>query len=128
MPNHFLKLSSNCRLVFRIRFVMQRVAPPKVELLVCFAMLGKLNTKDRLTRLNIINNLDVNCVLCSEQEESIDHLFFACKCAWRPWWLSKWKVPWVMHNNPRCAFESWLEVKLNKRQKKQWCVCFFGVI
>ena len=42
------------------------VAPAKVELLVCFVILWKLNK-------------DVKCVLCNEHDESIEYLFFTCK-------------------------------------------------
>ena len=41
-----------------------KMAPPKVEMLVWFMLLGKLNTKDQLARLNIIiSNSDVNCLV-----------------------------------------------------------------
>ena len=60
-----------------------KVVPPKVELLVYFVVLGKLNIKDRLSRLNIINNVDVNCVLCNDHEESLKHFFFSCNYAWQ---------------------------------------------
>ena len=53
-----------------------KVAPPKVELLAWFVILGKLNSKDRLARLNITSNGDTLCVLCNEQKESIEHFFF----------------------------------------------------
>ena len=70
------------------------VAPPKVELLIWFVILGKLNMKDRILRLNIVSSLDVKYVLCNEHEESIEYLFFTCKYAWELWssFLSKWEV------------------------------------
>ena len=33
-----------------------------------------------------------------------------------------------MPTDPRCAFESWIDMNLNKNQKKKWCVCFFVVV
>ena len=65
--------------------VWKSVAPPKAELLVCFALLGRLNTKDRLIRLNIINNSDIKCVLCNELPEDVNHLFFSCHSTWQIW-------------------------------------------
>ena len=62
-----------------------KVAPAKVEMFVWFLVLGKLNTKDRLVHLNVIDSANVNCVLCNEHEESIQHLFFSCKVAWLLW-------------------------------------------
>ena len=56
-----------------------KMAPPKVEMLVWFLVLGKLNTKDRLAQLNIIiSNGDVSCVLCNSHVESLGHLFVSC--------------------------------------------------
>ena len=52
-----------------------KMAPPKVELLVWFLVLGKLNTKDKLISLNIIPTSEGNCVNCGEHVESIGHLF-----------------------------------------------------
>ena len=97
-----------------------------MELLIWFVILGKLNTKDRILRLNIISNLDIECVLCKEHEESIEHLFFTSKYAWEmsSSCLRKWQVDWVMPKDPRSAFESWLEIKLSKSQKRQSCSCF----
>ena len=54
-----------------------KIAPPKVELLVWFLVLGKLNTKDRFASFNIINGAETMCVLCNEKEECIKHLFFS---------------------------------------------------
>ena len=106
------------------------VAPPKVEMLVWFMVLGKLNTKDHLAWLNIINNDTMCCVLCNNHEESIEHLFFSCKYAWQLWCtcFKKWMVNWAMLVDARSAFESWIVLKLSKSQRKQWCVCFFAMI
>ena len=62
-----------------------KMAPPKVELLVWFLVLGKLNTKDRLISLNIIPASEGKCVLCGEHVESIGHLFFSCNYSWKLW-------------------------------------------
>ena len=93
-------------------------------------ILGKLNTKDRLARLNIISNGDILYVLCNEQEESIEHLFFSCRHAWNLWCscMNRWNMKWVLPSNSRIAFDSWLAVSLGRMQKKQWDVCFFTVI
>lgn len=93
-----------------------KIAPPKVELLVWFVVLGKLNTKDRLASLNIIDGAETMCVLCTEQEECIEHLIFSSKYAWQLWCfcLNIWKVDWVMHADRRSAFESWIDIKLSK--------------
>lgn len=40
------------------------------------AIMGQLLTKDRMGWLNI--NMNLRCVLCNFENESYDHLFFAC--------------------------------------------------
>ena len=99
-------------------------------MLVWFLVLGKLNTMDWLASYNLLNGAEKTCVLCNEKEECIQHLFFSCKYAWQLWCscLSKWKVDWVMPTDPRSAFESWIDVRLSKNEKKKWCVCFFTVV
>ena len=60
-----------------------KMAPRKVELLVWFLVLGKLNNKDWLVKMNIIPVGDVNCILCNRHEESIEHLFSSCDYSWK---------------------------------------------
>ena len=33
-----------------------------------------------------------------------------------------------MLSDPRIAFESWINVRLSKYQKKKWCICFFSMV
>ena len=102
--------------------VWKSVAPLKAELLVWFVLLGRLNTNDRLSRLDIINNFDVKCVLCNDLPEEVDHLFFTCQFTWRIWsaCCEKWGLKWVMPNDPRLAYESWLGVGCRKSQRRKW--------
>ena len=55
---------------------------------------------------------------------------FSCKLAWEMWCscLARWNIAWVMPIEPRSAFESWLDVNMNKKQKKQWRSCSFEVV
>ena len=57
--------------------VWKGVAPPKTELLVWFVLIGRLNTRDRLIRMNFIDGSNDKCVLCDEFSENISHLFFS---------------------------------------------------
>ena len=45
-----------------------KIAPPKVEMLVWFLVLGKLNTKDRLASFNIINGAKTIGYLCGPKK------------------------------------------------------------
>ena len=109
--------------------VWRSLTPPKSELLLWFLMVGKLNTLDRLKRFNIRPDMDSICVLCKQEEESINHLFCYCPFTWNVWSavLSWWGVTWVFPNSPRLAFESWIGVKGTKEQKKCWISWFYVV-
>ena len=110
--------------------VWKGVAPPKVELLLWFILLGRLNTKDRLLWLNILPADNYRCVICNEGEESISHLFFTCNFAWRVWscCCDWWGLTWVIHSDPRSNFESWTAIKCSKNQRKMWLSCFYVII
>ena len=60
-------------------------APPKVELMVWFAILGRLCTKDRLKKINLLHGDNFRCVFCGVMEESNDYLFIHCMFTWKIW-------------------------------------------
>ena len=74
--------------------VWRSLTPPKSKLLLLFLMIGKLNTKDRLQRLNFMQGLESTCALCKVGTESIEHLFCYCPFTWKVWCslLSWWGV------------------------------------
>ena len=61
------------------------VAHPGAKLVVWFAMIGRLKTKDLLHKLHIIQDADLRCVFCNDAVESIDHLFVECYFSWQVW-------------------------------------------
>ncbi|XP_029146965.1 uncharacterized protein [Arachis hypogaea] len=60
------------------RTVWKGLVLPRVELFVWFALIGRVNTKDRLSRFGIISQEDVTCVLCNNEVEDVYHLFLGC--------------------------------------------------
>ena len=101
--------------------------PPKVEILTWFVLLGRVNTKDRLNRLGIIPQDQINCSLCKNYVENQDHLFYSCEYAWYLWcfWLKKWNISWVFPVDQKSNFESWMQIKLRGPRKKGWWIAFF---
>ena len=84
------------------KMVWKGLAPPRVELLVWFILLGRLNTKDRLCRFNYIVAEDSLCVFCTNDQETISHLFFTCPFAWRFWHncMNWWDIQFCYPNLP----------------------------
>jgi len=65
--------------------VWQKLVPPKVELMVWLALLGKLNTKDNLLRKGIIPAALNKCTFCQVHAEDIDHLLVTCSVTSAVW-------------------------------------------
>lgn len=57
---------------------------PKVSCCLCRAVHDRLKTRDKLLSFGM--NVDPECVLCKEQAESRDRLFFKC-----PYSIFIWK-------------------------------------
>ncbi|XP_015964835.1 uncharacterized protein LOC107494201 [Arachis duranensis] len=61
------------------------LVPPRIELFGLFVLLGRINTKERLTRLGVIIHSDNICVLCHKGVETVEHLFLRCEVTWQVW-------------------------------------------
>ncbi|KAL4293400.1 hypothetical protein AHAS_Ahas18G0124300 [Arachis hypogaea] len=71
------------------RAIWKGFVPPMIEVLSWFVLIRRVNTKDRLCRLRVIDQNDTLCVLCSKSEETVFHLFLGCEITWQVWcaWL-----------------------------------------
>lgn len=91
--------SSSAAVPFEIfKNIWKGLVPHRVEIFIWFALLGKLNTRGKLSRLSIIPPYEASCVFCRDHIEFEDHLFIHCDFArgvWN-WWLSIWGVRWVL--------------------------------
>nr|XP_025652765.1 uncharacterized protein LOC112748737 [Arachis hypogaea] len=65
------------------RTIWKGLVPPRVELFVWFVLVGRVNTKERLSRLRIIHQQDTLCVLCNNSVECGHHIFLGCSFAWQ---------------------------------------------
>ncbi|XP_072061984.1 uncharacterized protein [Arachis hypogaea] len=65
------------------RTIWKGLVPPRVELFIWFTLIRRVNTKERLHRLGIINHGDNICVLCNKNAEYIHHLFLGCEFTWQ---------------------------------------------
>ncbi|XP_015961036.1 uncharacterized protein LOC107485010 [Arachis duranensis] len=112
------------------RTVWKGLVPPRVELFIWFALTGRVNTKERLSRLGVVNQEDVICVLCNKGVEVGHHLFLACEFSWQVWcaWLTfagrQWSCPGTLKEH----FQSWTESSTSKYERKRWMVSFCAII
>ncbi|KAL4322013.1 uncharacterized protein LOC107636929 [Arachis ipaensis] len=110
--------------------IWKGLVPPRVELFAWFVLVGRVNTKERLSRIGIISQYDKSCVLCNKDVEQVHHLFLGCDFAWQVWsaWLSMagrlWAVPGLMKDH----FLSWTDEPRRKEDRKQRLRCFCAII
>ncbi|XP_057761120.1 uncharacterized protein LOC130981553 [Arachis stenosperma] len=110
--------------------IWRGVVPPRIELFGWFVLVGRVNTKDRLSRLGVIVHSDNICVLCKKEVESVQHLFLLCEVTWQVWcsWLSSVGQVWDTPETIRELFEKWIGVHRRKHERRLWLAGFFAVI
>nr|XP_025703097.1 uncharacterized protein LOC112803854 [Arachis hypogaea] len=110
--------------------IWRGLVPPRVELFTWFALIGRINTKDQLSRLGILEPNDNICVLCKKASESVHHLLVACEFSWHVWciWITEFGHVWTALGTLKDHFESWRYMPLRKEMRKYWLVGFFSVI
>nr|XP_025625464.1 uncharacterized protein LOC112717723 [Arachis hypogaea] len=89
--------------------IWRGLVPPRVELFSWFALIGRINTKDQLSRLGILGPHDNLCVLCKKADESVHHLLVACEFSWQVWcgWISEFGQKWTAPATLKDHFKSW---------------------
>ena len=72
------------------------LAPPHADLTAWFVFHQRLNTKDGLYRLKIIQPVKAICPFYKGEVEYINHLFFSCNVSWVLWssMIKWWNFQW----------------------------------
>lgn len=111
-------------------FVWLGLAPPKVEVFTWLAVLGKLNTRDFLSRIGIVPIEENICPFCRDAEETIEHIFIQCSLIWGVWnELAKWwGLVWVLPSSIPHLFDQWPLFVIGKLQKQVWYMLFFAAL
>ncbi|XP_072054264.1 uncharacterized protein [Arachis hypogaea] len=106
------------------------MVPPRIELFGWYVLIGRVNTKERLSRLGVIRLSDTLCMLCKKEIESVEHLFLLCEYTWQVWcrWLRSFGEVWSMLGTIRELFERWTGRHKRKQEQKKWLPGFFAVI
>ena len=91
--------------------VWQGLVPHKVEAFCWLAVATKVSTADnlRIRGLTTSNISDI-CVMCQEEEETINHLFLLCKSATAVWnhLFPRCGIAWCYPRSIGEAGEAWL--------------------
>ncbi|XP_016177702.1 uncharacterized protein LOC107619990 [Arachis ipaensis] len=110
--------------------IWKGLVPTRVELFGWFVLVGRVNTKERLSRLGILQQHDNICVLCKKDIECVHHLFMFCEFTWQVWcvWLRCFHRDWAVPRSIKGLFESWNGTTSRKEEQKRWLAGFFAVI
>jgi len=111
--------------------VWKKLAPPKVELMVWLALMGKLNTKGMLARKGMISE-DLNaCTFCTDQVEDIHHLLITCQVSWNIWKTIAADFGQTIEpcTDLKVFYGNWLRRSFpNKTARKLWITSFFAIV
>lgn len=113
-----------------MRHIWQGLVPPRIEVFTWLACLGKLNTRAKLAKINIIPVAQVCCPLCNSASETVDHLLLQCSYSWQVWcwWMNLWGVSWTPPSSLMANFKQWAISRVDPFFKKVWLAVFYIII
>ena len=110
--------------------IWMNLAPPKVEFFMWLALLGKLNTKQKLCYKGILPSNQNACTFCESQPETLDHILLSCYKIKLIWSTIANELDQYLSfpNSFNEHYEEWMAVKWrSKISKKVWFSSFFAI-
>lgn len=95
--------------IYVIKGLWRGLVPHRIEIFTWLPLLWKINTKDKLARLQSIPSNPNCCVLCNTNPDDYDHLFLNCSFSWSIWiwWVNLWELSWVSPSSSRENYRQW---------------------
>jgi len=109
--------------------VWKKIAPPKVEFFMWLALLGKLNTRQRLCEKGILKEDQIECQLCAKHPESLDHILLLCPVSQQIWssMSAEFGQPFTAATTFKEHYKNWMASSRRKGfNKKIWILSFFA--
>ncbi|XP_028115045.1 uncharacterized protein LOC114312955 [Camellia sinensis] len=103
--------------------IWNNFAPPKVQFFGWLAWLGKVKTSYFLHRIGILTgNVNLGCVFCHIEVESVEHILLHCPFVWRLWSdiICWWGLQWVIPGSVHGLLEWWSGCVMQRLEKKIW--------
>ena len=100
-----------------INLVWKIVLPPRAQMSLRMANLGKLKTGDHLLRQGIIEPQQATCSFCYLETESNYHILFTCRFSWCSWMkmLEWWNISGVLMNQSSSFTIQWMGLVKNRK-------------
>ncbi|XP_017974509.1 PREDICTED: uncharacterized protein LOC18601651 [Theobroma cacao] len=110
--------------------VWANLAPYRVEAFAWQLLHGKIAVKDELDKRSMFLGNAIQCVLCNNERETIQHLFVDYYETWKVWmaWCKAWGVSWSSPKDIRTFFEAWNDCQVGSKDKKLWKLAYFATV
>lgn len=113
-----------------IKGLWRGLLPFRIKIFVWFSLMGKLNTRMKLSKIGLLPPHEALCIFCNSHVESEAHLFIHCEFThllWS-WWFSLWDLHWCMPSSLHDCFRQWEYRGASPFFKKVWLAVFFIIL
>ncbi|KAK3231468.1 hypothetical protein Dsin_003349 [Dipteronia sinensis] len=109
--------------------IWKRFCPSKIEIFVWHLLQGRVSVKKVLQSFGQLFMDSMECPLCGEFEEDIDHLFLQCKWTWNLWkiCMSWWGMSSCSSDTVRNWWIGWIGLWPKRKYERAWISVFFAV-
>ncbi|KAK3231618.1 hypothetical protein Dsin_003499 [Dipteronia sinensis] len=104
------------------KVVWNGVCPSKVEVFLWQLYKGKVLVREVLQRFGMGHLTMMECLLCSQETETVDHLFLHCPWTYKLWkvCLDWWDVSWCSNKTIHEWFDGWMGLCPTVKSERAW--------
>ncbi|KAL7162685.1 hypothetical protein ACSBR2_043050 [Camellia fascicularis] len=103
--------------------IWNNFSPPGAKFFTWLAWKGRLKTTVYLNRIGVLrSSVDLSCVFCKSELESVTHLLLLCPFVWQIWAciIDWWGLSWATLGSVDCLFNWWMSWKFRKKERPVW--------
>ncbi|KAK2648312.1 hypothetical protein Ddye_015801 [Dipteronia dyeriana] len=110
------------------RLPWRGICPPKVEFFTWQLLRGRVPVGDVLRRFGM--SVDMDCKLCNNGKESMNHVFLYCIWTWKLWTtcMNRWNVVFCSNGDNKGWWENWVGMVPATKYLRAWEVMFYAVV
>ena len=111
--------------------IWNNVAPHKVQFFGWLCWKERVKTAPYLQRIGVLSGqVNVSCLFCEEEEESLNHVLMYCPKVWRVWSdiLNWWGIKWAIPGSIQSLLLWWQGARFKNLDRKLWDVLPFAVL